>query len=452
MDVLLIEPPYYKLIGEVRFWIPIGLMNLAHYLNEAGITTKVYNGDATPDFEVGKGLSYSDKFYRSGVVNDSSTPLWKQTLKEIETLLMEGQPKAVGISVKSDTVVSALTIISLIRRCDPEIKIFVGGAHFTSLLDEVFCRAADAIIVGEGEEIIVHAVKEIMRAPRSSTNCQIFESNSRFDVNQYVDVDFDYLVDLQRKGISKLTKLMVASSRGCPFNCAFCFKSIGNDRSVRYVNGKIVAEYMIKFYKAHGISKYYFVDDTFGINNQQLSEFAEAIKGYEAAISWSCMSHVNVLTESKIRVLKELGCSAIHLGVESGSQRVLDMMNKGIQISEVVRCAELIHKCGIELRTFILFGIPGETAVDLELTKELLKQIKPDEIAAQVYIPYNNTALYNNLIKNRQIECIDWSRFIKSHIEYGIVKDHICKNPVIKNFFDFVDEWNVSVSKGKLKG
>ena len=151
MDVLLIEPPYYKLIGEVRFWIPIGLMNLAHYLNEAGITTKVYNGDATPDFEVGKGLSYSDKFYRSGVVNDSSTLLWKQTLKEIEMLLMEGRPKVVGISVKSDTVVSALTIISLIRRCDPEIKIFVGGAHFTSLLDEVFYRTADAIIVGEGE-------------------------------------------------------------------------------------------------------------------------------------------------------------------------------------------------------------------------------------------------------------------------------------------------------------
>lgn len=452
MDILLIEPPYYKLMGEVRFWIPVGLMNLAHFLNEAGIVTKIYNGDATPDFQAGRGLLYSDKFYRSGAVNDTSTPLWKQTLKEIETLLMKERPKAIGISVKSDTVVSALTIIALIRRCDPEIKIFVGGAHFTSLLDKTFYGAADAIIVGEGEGIIVHAVKEIMKLPRIGTNCKIFESNNKFDVNQYLDTDFDYLVDLQRNGIGKLTKLMIASSRGCPFNCAFCFKSIGNDCSVRYVDGRLIAKYIIKFCKTYGISKYYFVDDTFGINNQQLSEFAEAIAGYESAISWSCMSHVNVLTESKIKMLKELGCSAIHLGVESGSQRILNMMNKGIQIPDVIRCADLIHKYGIELRTFILFGIPGETPNDIKLTEELLKQIRPDEIAAQVYIPYNNTLLYNNLIKNQQIESIDWSKFIKSHIEYGIVKDHICKNPVIKNFFDFVDEWNISAIKGSSKG
>lgn len=448
MDVLLIEPPYYKLMGEVRFWIPIGLMNLSHYLNEAGITARIYNGDATSDFEIEKGLSYSDKFYRSDVVNDSSTPLWKRTLKEIEALLTEGRPKAVGVSVKSDTVVSALTIISSIRKYDPTIKILVGGTHFTSLLDDIFYRSADAIIVGEGEEVIVRAVKEIMQLSSNSTNCKIFKSNSRFDVNQYVDVDFDYLVDSQMNGINKLTKLMVASSRGCPFQCAFCFKSIGSDCSVRYVSGRSIAEYMIKFYNTHGISKYYFVDDTFGISNQQLSEFAEAIRGYESIISWSCMSHVNVLKESKIKVLKELGCSAIHLGVESGSQRILDKMNKGTQITEVVHCASLIHKYGIELRTFILFGIPGETVGDLELTKELLKQIRPDEIAAQVYVPYNNTVMFNNLIKNRQIECIDWSRFTKSHIEYGIVKDHICKSPVIKNFFDFVDEWNILASKG----
>lgn len=435
-------------MGEIRFWIPIGLMNLAHYLNTAGIVTKIYNGDATPDFEFERGLSYSDKFYRTDAVNDSSSSLWKQTLMDIAILLSKERPKAVGISVKSDTVVSALIIISYIHLHYPEVKIFVGGAHFTSLLDDVFYPVADAIIVGEGEEIIVHAVREIIHTPRrNNADCQIFKSNTKFDVNQYLDMDFNSLVDSQMKGISKLTKLMIASSRGCPFSCAFCFKSIEKDHCVRYVDGKIIAEYMLKFYKTHGISKYYFVDDTFGINTHQLSEFAEAIDGYETKIKWSCMSHVNILTESKIKILKKLGCSAIHLGVESGSQRILDILNKGIQISDVVHCAELIHKYGIDLRSFILFGVPGESANDLELTKKLLKQIKPNEIAAQVYIPYNNTALYNTLIKNGQIKRIDWSNFIKSHIEYGIVKNNVCDNPIIKDFFNFVDDWNMMIVK-----
>lgn len=164
------------------------------------------------------------------------------------------------------------------------------------------------------------------------------------------------------------------------------------------------------------------------------------------------MSHVRVLTEEKLAFLKELGCSAIHLGVESGSQRMLDLMQKNIQLPDVIRCADMIHQYGIELRAFILFGVPGETAVDLALTKQLLKRIRPDEVAAQVYVPYNNTSLYHLLRSEQMIEPITWSHFIKSHLQYGVVKQHVCDDPLIEDFFRFVDEWNSSVPSNASGG
>lgn len=445
MDVLLIEPPYYKLMGEVQFWVPIGLMNLAHFLNVAGFETRIYNADATPEFDEPKTLLYSEKFYRSGAVNDSASPLWQHTFEELRQIVDHESPKAIGISVKSDTVVSALYLLRFIRKRWSEIRLFVGGVHFTSVLDKTFLSVSDAIMVGEGEEMIVKVVKELLQAGHSCTESKIYINSKEFDLNSYVDMDLSQLETSQQQGISRLTKLMIASSRGCPFKCAFCFKSIDNNTAVRYVSGDLIGRLMIKSYKKYGISKFYFVDDTFGLNENQLLEFSNSIKGYENIFRWSCMSHVNVLTKERLSLLQKLGCSAIHLGVESGSQRMLDLMQKNIRIDDVVRCADLVHQFGIELRAFILCGIPGETSDDLNLTKQMLQQIRPNEIAAQVYIPYQNTSLFQQLLQKRVIETIDWSCFVKSHIRYGIVQQNICDDPVIEDFFHFVDNWNASM-------
>jgi len=439
MNVLFIEPPYYRLMGEMRFWLPIGLFNLAHYLKESGIEAKVYNADATSNYSIEKSLTYSEKYYLSDMVNSENNPLWMDIFAEIYEVVHDVQPDAVGISIKSDTVHSALRIISYIKSIFPEVKIFVGGAHFSTYNDNLFSSIADTIVVGEAEDIIVDIVKNLRMAP---CNKLVSQSKCDYDVNSYFDLDFSLIADSQKSGLSKITKLMIASSRGCPFSCAFCFKSIESNNKVRFVEGRTVGNFIKKFYESHGIKKYYFVDDTFGVNEKQLNEFALSLGNIVNYIQWSCMSHVRVLTVEKVKFLKLSGCNAIHLGVESGSQRILNMLNKNILVEDIISCADLLHKYEIDLRAFIIIGIPTETSSDLECTKKLIERICPSEVAAQVYIPYNGTRLYNTLKKEGSIDSIDWSTFVKSSIDYGKVIKGKSKNKSIQSIFSFVDNWN----------
>lgn len=426
-------------MGEVRFWLPIGLFNLAHYLNESGIKAKVYNADAKADYSIEKALTYSEKFYLSDKVNSENNPLWTDIFAEISEIVHDFQPDVVGVSIKSDTVHSAHRVISYIRVIVPKVKIVVGGTHFSAGNDYTFSSIADAIVIGEAESKIVDIVKNLEMV---SGNKLLLQSKYDYDVNAYFDIDFDLIADLQKNGLSKITKLMIASSRGCPFNCAFCFKSIESNNRVRFVRGKMIGNFIKKFYESLGIKKYYFVDDTFGTNEKQLNEFASSLGSIANSIQWSCMSHVQILTDEKVKLLKSLGCNAIHLGVESGNQRILNMLNKNILVDDIIRCADLLHRYEIDLRAFIIIGIPTETSSDLECTKKLIERICPSEVAAQVYIPYNGTRLYNTLIKDGSIDSIDWATFVKSSIDYGKVIEGKNKNESIQRFFDYVDDWN----------
>jgi radical SAM superfamily enzyme YgiQ (UPF0313 family) len=280
----------------------------------------------------------------------------------------------------------------------------------------------------------------------------VFSSEKEADINEYFDLDFSYVIESQKHGISNLKKLMIASSRGCPFNCAFCFKSINCNNRIRYVEGINVASFIKKFYTENNIRKYYFVDDTFGIDDAQLNHFAEGVSSIKDTLQWSCMSHANILTEIKLQQLKSLGCNAIHLGVESGSQRMLDSLNKSVRISTIEKCSEVIHENGIELRAFVLFGLPDETADDMEKTRQLIERISPDEVAAQVYIPYNGTLLFNKLLAEKKIGEIDWTKFNKSHIFYGTEQQSVCDDIAIREFFEFVDTWNTAAEQRKKGG
>jgi len=418
-------------------------MNLAYYLNSAKIETRAYNADATTSYLQEHTLSYSEKFYRLDQAGNFSSPAFDAVHKEFEELLKNETPKVVGISVKSDMVCSAIKMATMARDILSDVKIVFGGTHFSAKQDTTLTSMADAILIGEGETVIVEMIQELLKT-KGRHPCRIWNScnRSEYDVNDYVDIEFRYLVDFQQKAVSKLSKLMISSSRGCPYNCAFCFKSIKCNNRVRYVVGDKVAGFVKKAYHNYGIKKFYFVDDTFGISNKQLNDFGIALDDLTQVIRWSCMSHVNVLTKEKLELLKSLGCSAIHLGVESGSQRILNMLNKNVLIDDILRCSERIHSCGIELRAFVLFGIPGETSQDLQETKLLLHQIVPEEIAAQVYVPYDGTLLFNELKSKSFIADIDWAKFIKANLNYGIQKAQKNSNKDIKGFFDFVDNWN----------
>lgn len=443
LEILLIEPPYYRLMGERRFWVPLGLLGLARVLRSHGLSTYVYNADATVVPRNGQRvLTYSEKFYDSDVLGNDNTDRINMVVDEFTRVLREYRPAVVGISVKSDAVPVAIMTIDLVRRELPQARIMLGGPHFSAQIDPVLAKRADAICVGEGEAVVADLARILLDAPLGPE--PIIQSGAQhepFDVNESATIDFDCLVDHQATAHHSLSKLMIASSRGCPFTCAFCSMGTKN-RSVRYMDGGRVGDMMKELRERLGVTKYYFVDDTFGLSNRQLDEFGESLGELRGTFRWSCMSHANVLTRQRVERLRGLGCDAIHLGVESGSQRMLDLLDKRVKVERLIQCADDIHHEGVDLRAFVMVGIPGETPRDLCDTRNLIERMQPSEVAAQVYVPYQGTALFNRLRGDGLIAPLDWTQFIKSHLHYGRQKPEKNSDASIRGFLEFADEWN----------
>lgn len=161
---------------------------------------------------------------------------------------------------------------------------------------------------------------------------------------------------------------------------------------------------LIAKYRCRYIS---FQDDTFTINKKWVLEFCNAIKSTGLEIQWSAQSRVNTLDEEMAVAMKEAGCDCLFFGFESGSQKILDFLNKGITVDQSLRAGELCHKHGLLIFADYMLGIPGETEDDLRATYELMKRIRPQICAGTFFTPVPGSSLYEyclerdlSLIKN----------------------------------------------------
>jgi anaerobic magnesium-protoporphyrin IX monomethyl ester cyclase len=442
MNVLLIEPPFFRLLGEKRRWTPVGLLNIANKLIEAGYNVTVYNADADYSSEFEIVLSYSDRFYLTDRILDNSV-LSVGVFEEIFKVIEEYEPDIIGISVKSDSVPIVQKLIMLIKRLAKPIKVVLGGPHFDIDPYPEYFREADMIFKGEAEGSIVAALNELMFTDEkpliiSSTDLRdtILPDNLRpLNLNSLPDFQFNHLY-LQKKQL-------ISACRGCPFKCSFCYKSIDSGR-VRFLSGENLVKNMQALDELHKINRFYIVDDTFGVNETQLIEMKKTLQDIKAQYSWSCMSHVRVLNRRKVALMKQMGCNAVHLGIESGSEKMLKLLKKQITVDQIKECAALLNEYEIELRAFMMVGLPGETDLDVNESLSLLEEIKPNEVAAQVYQPYPNTILYKKLEQKGVKITIDWTTFKRYDLNYSLFQGQAPEkiDRRIRRFLTFADSWN----------
>lgn len=441
MDLLLVEPPFFRLMGERKFWIPLGLMSVAKSARARGMTVGVFNGDATVDHESELILPYSQRFYRAKTEELLASSEFDRVMYEWTETLLTHSPRAVGVSVKSEVVPFAIEMIKRAVATVHNVKIIVGGPHFNSRERPEFTELVDSVCVGEGEGFATDILRLVSGQVPEHRVWSIAPGSPLPVIEESLDLELDLIVPSQQRGVEKLSKLMLASSRGCPFSCGFC--QMGFDHGgVRYARGEAIANFMRRFLDERNISRYYFVDDTFGVSQSQLDEFEASLGELTGQVRWSCMSHTHVLRPSRIRQLKRLGCDVVHVGVESGSPRILRLMNKRVKPQELRECSDDIRGADIELRAFVMIGVPGETDEDLDLTRKLLASMDPGEIAAQVFVPYDGTMMTERLIAERVISRMSWTNYSRADLNYGIQGNASVVHPRIQEFFDFVDEWN----------
>ena len=186
------------------------------------------------------------------------------------------------------------------------------------------------------------------------------------------------------------------TSRGCPFSCSFCAT---DNRHVRYHSiERVLAE--IRQVNAHyGTTQFSFKDDSFTVNKRRVAEFCEALRRESVRVGWECNTRVDLVTEEMLIDMKKAGCNSVKVGIESGSEQVLERMNKGITLNQARTAAELFRRVGIHWTGYFLMGVPGESLEEVYGTLALMYEIKPDFASIGVYEPFPGTVLFEEGVK-----------------------------------------------------
>jgi anaerobic magnesium-protoporphyrin IX monomethyl ester cyclase len=189
----------------------------------------------------------------------------------------------------------------------------------------------------------------------------------------------------------------MVTTRGCPFHCNWCAKPIWGQRYAVRSPANVVAE--LEWLRAMGaLDHISFVDDIFGLKPGWLREFADLVREHNAVTPFKCLNRADLLLrDGEVEALRDAGCDMVWMGAESGSQKILDAMDKGTQVEQIREAAARLRAAGIRFGFFLQFGYPGEDRADIDATRRLVRDCQPDDIGISVSYPLPGTPFYERV-------------------------------------------------------
>lgn len=411
MKILLIDPPYDRLVGFRSEWFPLGLACIASYLQSHGYQVGIYHAEHSSDTEYKSVVNYAENFNKYKLAIDSDQhPVWDEARKEIRSF----QPDIVGISVITPKVPAAFKLAEICKNINPEIIVVFGGHHPTVRPDEMLMNEnVDFVVRGEGEETFCELIGKLQCSilnyhtiPGLSFRCngEVVHNIDRKCISALDSLPIparDMLFNLQTYTPVQLS--MVMTSRGCPYRCHFCSSKNMWANTVRFRSIENVLNEIKELKQKYSISNITFMDDSFTLNRNRVKDFCSALIENRMDITWSCLTRVNIISDELIRLMKKAGCTKVDVGIESGSQRVLDLINKGITIEQVTEAAKILRRNKMYWSGFFMFGFPTETEDEVFDTLNFLKQLKPDWANISIFTPYPKTELYELSVEKGMI-------------------------------------------------
>ena len=405
MKILLINPPAENtlpaevpdIINEERGHNPpLGLLYIASSLLQAGHKVEVLDAQAEETDYAG-----------------------------IEARIAKTRPDMVGISAMSFTLIDALLAAKAVKNVDKGIKVALGGPHptiypkETAALDDV-----DYAIVGEGEYAMTQLADAVEKgkAPKDVRGVA-YKAGGKVTAKgsaEYID-DLDRLPFPARKltRIKKYGSLIARrnpittmfTSRGCPYRCLFCDRPQMGKRFRARSAGNVVDE--MEECVGLGIREFLVYDDTFTVDRKRVIDICDEIGGRKLDIGFDIRARVNTVDEKMLAALKKAGCERIHYGVESGNERVLKTLRKGITLEQAEDAFMLTMRAGIDSLAYFMIGSPGETRQTVEDTIRFAVKLKPDYVHFSITTPFPATDLYRMGLETGIIESDYWLAFAK---------------------------------------
>ncbi|MFN2445441.1 MAG: radical SAM protein [Vicinamibacterales bacterium] len=389
-DVLLGQAYYLRFDPKLRRagqpYPPLGTLYAASYLRERGFAVALFDAMlARDEREWARSLDRTRP--RIAVIyEDSFNYLTKMCLLRMRQ--------------------AALTMIRLAgeRGC----PIVVSGSDATDHPDIYLSAGARAVITGEGEVTLAALAERLLRGESPDVPGVAFLDDSgqtrRTAARPFVraldnlplpawdlaDIDRYGRIWRDRHGYHSMN---VATTRGCPYHCNWCAKPIYGQRYAVRSPERVVEE-IATLKRRYRLDHVAFVDDVFGLQPGWIESYARLAREADAVVPFRCLMRADQVKRETVSALAGAGGRTVWIGAESGSQRVLDAMEKGIRVEQIRDATHLLHEAGIHVGFFLQFGYPGETWDDIDATLRLVRDVCPDDIGVSVSYPLPGTKFH----------------------------------------------------------
>ena len=299
MKILLIEPPFERFIGQRCEWYPIGLTSIATLLHEHGYTTKAYNVEHDNSLRYINTEVYLNNYNRyKECLNDEGNNIWQEIIRTIT----EFNPDIVGISVKSVKIPTTIKIAEICKRINKNIIVVTGGFHATNRPEDLLrSEHIDIVVRGEGEETFLQLVNSISSGSHGFDNINgisfkgtdgaIINTQDRELMGALDNIPFpmrELIWGYEKYTPEQLGWIM--TSRGCPYDCAYCNSKTIWNRRVRFVSLYRIFEEIRHLKKAFNVTHITFMDDSFTVNRKRILEFCQMLIEQKIGITWSCLT------------------------------------------------------------------------------------------------------------------------------------------------------------------
>ena len=344
------------------------------------------------------GLAYIAAILEQNKIIVTILDAWAEGLEEEElsAAILKNRPDIIGITMTS-TMAPAAMEVAAFAKATLNVPVVVGGPHASALPRECLANPAiDYVVIGEGEITFLNLIRTLSSGhPDLSTIKGIaYRNNNEIIVNKPAELMADlndlpmparhlFPVNKYRTHLPygrKTPYMTMITSRGCPYHCIYCSKSVFGTtyRALSPVNVVRELKHLIETYK---IREYRFYDDDFTLNVNRAGEICDEIIRQGIRLDWSCTTRVDLVNDELLGKMKRAGCYTISYGVESGDPEVLKNANKGYTLNDVEKTFRLTRKHGIKILAFFMLGLPGENEQTIEKSIRLALKLDPDFVS-----------------------------------------------------------------------
>lgn len=393
MKVTLINPPISieKVYGRFKklasFQPPVGLASLAGYLLQYGHKVQIIDCN-------NRSLSIED------------------VVKELKKY----PPDLVGLYTISYNFPIVEDLVKAIKEANRFQKIVAGGPHATFMAEQTLrMTEIDFCVLGEGEETLLELIQHLEDNSNQLSSIQglayrtsegeIVATSERVRVKDLDELPFPAIhllppldtYQLYLLHHKRLPYMTVASSRGCPYKCVFCETPSG--KIVRAHSPEYVVEYLDFLSKKYGVRETMFVDDTFTLNEKRIFKLCDLMQKKNLDMTWYGNAHANVRNNDLFKAMRAAGCWIVAVGVESGNQKVIDLMDKGTTLENIASTCKGVLDAGLKLKTFFVLGNPGDTPETVEQTIRFAQSLKAHFPVFSLMTPFPGAPLWETAEK-----------------------------------------------------